>query len=116
MTISLKPPVSPPRSAWTTSDPSGSWRSSRGTGYDEQPTVRQPVERDRQRLRRQLDLHLAAAVEIYRDDLAGAPVGEPEAPVVPARRLTDGQPVQQDLRVQWRSSSGCGSRPAVSRN
>jgi len=35
----------------------------------------------------------------FRDDLAGVPLSEPEAFVVPARRLADHETLQRDLRL-----------------
>ena len=101
-TISFQPWCDRPlRSAWVTRDPSGSCGGAvLVPGHDQQPAVGQPVDRERER-RRDAGDDLAVALEIDGDDLLRAPVGEPQAAVVPARRLADREPGQQNLRSSW---------------
>ena len=68
-----------------TSDPSGSRRSNRRCA--ESTTSNRPSGRKSMHIGNDATsaIDLVAAVGIERDDLAGAPVGEPEPAVVPAR-------------------------------
>ena len=79
---------------------------------DEQAAVGQPVDGPAE-AGRALSDDLAVAVEIDRDDLLGAPVGEPQPAVVPTRRLDIGETAQQDdavfewvMRVTYETSPG----------
>ena len=87
------------RSAWVTSEPSGSWRSSRRSRRrdDQQPPVGQVVDAHREGL--DAGDHLALARRIDGDDLVRAPVGDPEPAVVPPRRLGEDQVGKQDVPV-----------------
>jgi hypothetical protein len=64
--------------------------------HDEQPPVGQPVERERERGHAHDDLTVARLVDS--DHLAGTPVREPEAAVVPTSRLTEHDIPQQYSR------------------
>ena len=66
---------------------------------DEQRPVGQPVEAERQRAEA-AGHHLAAPIEADGEDLAGAPVREPEPAVVPARRLAQHEAGQQQLGLR----------------
>ena len=62
-------------------------------GHQQAP-VGQPVDRPPEALR-PLGDDLGVALEVDGDDLLRAPVGEPQAPFVPARRLADHEPGHQ---------------------
>ena len=57
---------------------------------NQQPSVVQPVDRERDRAR-DADHDLAVAVAIHGDDLLRAPVRKPQPAVMPAWRLADHQ-------------------------
>src|SRR5215211_7651442 len=79
-----------------------------GPGNHQQPPVRQPVDRERNGGRHR-GHHLGGAVEIDRQDLLRPPVGQPQPAIVPARRLADLQPGQQDLGHRGHSSASTGT-------
>ena len=64
---------------------------------DQQATVGEPGDRPPE-ARRPLRDDLRVAVQVDGDDLAGPPVREPEAVLVPARRLADHEIAQQHVR------------------
>ena len=69
-----------------------------GLAGDEQATVGEPVRRPAQSGPAGRD-HFAVAVEIDGEHLVRAPVGEPEAAVVPAGRLEDPETVDEHARL-----------------
>jgi len=70
--------------------------------HDEQAAVGQPGDAEGQAEGR-AQHHLGAAVGVDGEDLLRAPVGEPQAMVVPARRFAHREPGQQGARC-----GGCG--------
>ena len=66
---------------------------------DEQPAVRQPVDRPAEAAWPVGD-DLAVAVEVDGDDLVGPPMGEPQPAVMPAWRLDVGESAQEDSRLR----------------
>ena len=65
---------------------------------DEQTSVGKPVRRPTESVRA-FSNHVAVAVQVDGDDLPCSPVREPQTAVVPARRLGDGQAVEQYARL-----------------
>src|SRR5437762_3002114 len=82
-------------------------------GHDEKAPVRHPVDADRlKRGEAELGHHLAATVEVDRDDLSAPPVGEPEPAVgSPARRLAEHDPGHERSHTHYRRASLVLHRP-----
>jgi len=83
-------------------------------GHDEKPPVGQEVDAHRERGHLRLDR--GAAIGRDREDAACTPVGEPEPPFVPARRLPEHDAFHDDVHDTadrtWnqKSSEGTGHR------
>src|ERR1700759_5106180 len=91
----------PPCSAWTTSDPSGSWRRSLSP-VTSRLAVGQPFDRVPHRMTVGIPRghNLGFAVHADGHHLPFDPVAEPQPPLMPPRRLGDPEPTQQNLRLE----------------
>ena len=85
------------RSACRTREPSGSTRTSSAPVTSMRPSGSQLVAQPE--AVGAVSDDLAVAVQVDGDDLVRPPVGEPQATVVPPRRLGHGEPVEQDERL-----------------
>src|SRR5439155_22077179 len=69
------------------------------TGDNQQPPVGKPIDTERN-LKRRVDNDLAAAVRVHCANLLSAPIGKPEAILMPARRFSHRETRQQDFQFR----------------